>query len=141
MLGDNAVYLAKEIEKLNIYESQDRDIFISNLHKHNVLVTAFYHAIGDMDEMMFRFEAGKDREHNMYGFKGKFEAILSIAYGLYLCVHNDHAFADTYPKNFSRIADDLEDMAIRLDYEINNNMRVIDSSRNKEYSKMKSYSH
>jgi len=113
--------LLKRLRNLNIYESQDRDTFISKLHKHEVLITAFYHAVGDMDGPMFRFEAGTDHGHNMYGFKGKFDAILSIAHGLYLCVHKTHhAFADTYPKNFSRIADDLEDMAIRLDYEINN---------------------
>lgn len=137
MLGDNAVYLAKEIEKLDMYEeSCNRDDFIAIVRNNKVLITSFYHAVGDMCEMMFRFEAGNDRGNNMYGLKGKFDEISFLAHNLYLCANDDGGIVDIYPKNFAKISNDLEDMSIRLNYEIHNNMTVISNSRNKEYSKM-----
>jgi hypothetical protein len=135
MLGDNAVYLAKEIEKLDMY-SGDRDHLISTVCNNKILFNAFYHAVGDMCEMMFRFQAGNDHGHNMYGYQGKFDSISSIARGFYLCANEETNYIEPYPKNFSKIADDLESMAIALDYEIKHNMNVTHSSRNKEYSRM-----
>ena len=139
MLGDNAVYLAREIDKLDLY-ADGRDHLISTVCNNKLLFNAFYNAVEDMSVMMFHFQAGNDHGHNMYGYQGKFDAISSIARGLHFCANGETSYIEPYPKNFSRIADDLEAMSIALDYEINNNMRVIDSSRNKEYSSMKTYS-
>lgn len=139
MLGDNAVYLAKEINKLDIY-SGTRDDIISTLIENKLLITSFYYAVSDMGQMMFHFQAGNDRGHNMYGFQGRFDAISSIANILYLCANGENNYLDPYPKDFARIAYDLEDMAKVLDYEIYHNMKVIDNSRDTEYSSMKSYS-
>jgi hypothetical protein len=135
MLGDNAVYLAKEIEKLDLY-SGDRNHLISTVCNNKLLFNAFYNAVGDMSVMMLRFQAGNDHGHNMYGYQGKFDSILSIAYNFYLCANEESNYIDPYPKSFSKMARDLENMTISLDYEIQHNMNVINGSRNKEYSSM-----
>ena len=133
MLGDNAVYLAKEIASLNLLD-MDKNKQISTIKNNEVIVKSFRLAIEDLDSMLFHF-MGNHKLLNLYGYKMKFESIQSIADNLCLIVKDGTIWCDVMRTNFTRIAEDLKDMVNILDHEMTYNMQIVDS-RDKNYNRI-----
>jgi len=134
MLGKNAIYLAKEIRDLNLYK-HDRDTQMSMLKSNRVLINAFYYALHDISTMIYHF-MGNDHGLNLYGFQGRFDAIVYIAGSWRSFANGPSNWYDENPRDLSGIIEDLETIAKLLEYDMNYNMTVIDSSHNKDYHKM-----
>jgi len=137
MLGKNAIYLAKEIEKLNLYKQSKNDQIIT-IQNNKILFTAFEYALQDMDEVMCHF-TGKHHNLNLYGFSIRFDGIYNIAHDLAFCAEKSDNWVEQWydesPKNFKRIVEDLEEMVKRLDYDMTHNMTFVDG-RDKNYNRM-----
>lgn len=133
MLGDNAVYLAKQIASFDLI-NMDRDKQVSTIRDNEIIVRSFMLAIEDMNSILFKF-VGNDRRLNLYGFKIKFDSIESIAIDLCSIIKDGMIWRDVVRTDFTRIAEDLETIATILDHEIAYNMDVI-HSRSKEYHSM-----
>jgi hypothetical protein len=134
MLGKNAIYLAKEIRDLNLYE-HDRDTQMSMLKSNKILINAFYYALHDISTIIYHF-MGNDHGLNLYGFQGRFDAIVYIAGSWRSFANGPSNWYDENPRDLNTIIEDLETMAKLLEYDMNYNMTVIDSSHNKDYHKM-----
>ena len=134
MLGKNAIYLAKEIRDLNLYK-HDRDTQMSMLKSNRVLINAFYYALHDISTMIYHF-MGNDHGLNLYGFQGKFDAIVYIAGSWRSFANGPSNWYDENPRDLNTIIEDLETIAKLLEYDMNYNMTVIDSSHDKNYHKM-----
>ena len=134
MLGKNAIYLAKEIRDLNLYK-HDRDTQMSMLKSNRVLINAFYYALHDISTMIYHF-MGNDHGLNLYGFQGRFDAIVYIAGSWRSFANGPSNWYEENPRDLNAIIEDLETIAKLLEYDMNYNMTVIDSSHNKDYHKM-----
>ena len=134
MLGKNAIYLAKEIRDLNLYE-HDRDTQMSMLKSNKILINAFYYALHDISTIIYHF-MGNDHGLNLYGFQGRFDAIVYIAGSWRSFANGPSNWYDENPRDLNTIIEDLETMAKLLEYDMNYNMTVINSSHNKDYHKM-----
>ena len=134
MIGNTAIYLAREIGSWNLI-NLDQTKQIETITNNEVTIRAFKNAIDDMAVMMYKFMSS-DRRSNMYGYKMKFYAIESIVSQLHTCLtsHSNVAFG-CCNKDYNKIADDLEFMAETLNFEIENNMIDIESS-DKNYKVM-----
>ena len=133
MLGDNAVYLAKQIASFDLI-NMDRDKQVSTIRDNEIIVRSFMLAIEDMSSVLFKF-AGNDKRLNLYGFKTKFDSIESISVALCDIIKDGMIWRDVVRTNFTKIAEDLETIATILDHEITYNMDVV-HSRSKEYHSM-----
>lgn len=134
MLGSNAIYLAREIGGwglINMDEAQR----IDTINKNEVTIRAFKNAIHDMGVILYLF-MGNNRRDNLYGYKMKFYAIESISSELCSCLtYNSNVAFGSCEKDYNRVADDLEIMAKILNFEIDNNMKIVDSC-DKSYKQM-----
>lgn len=134
MLGKNAIYLAKQIRDLNLYK-YDRDTQMSMLKNNNILINAFYYALHDMGTVMYRF-MGNDHGLNLYGFQGRFDAIMYIADLWKSFANGTSNWYDENPRNLNTIIEDLETMVKLLEYDMDHNMTTVDNSRSKDYHKI-----
>jgi hypothetical protein len=138
MLGQTAIYLAKEIQNMNLFAKSKTDQ-IATIQQNKIVFVSFCHALADMNEVLCLF-TGKDHGLNLYGFSRRFDAICEIANNLKFCAEKPDNWSDgwydEYPKNFAAIVEDLQEMAKRLDYDMTYNMTVIDNSHSKDYHKM-----
>jgi len=124
MIGNNAIYLAREIANWNLI-NMDQAKRIDTIIKNEVTIRAFNNAINDMAVMMYEFMVN-DRRSNLYGYKMKFDAIMGISAELCSCLtYNGNVAFGSCEKDYNRIADDLTVMAKILDFEIENNMTSI----------------
>jgi hypothetical protein len=133
MLGNNAVYLAKQIASLNLLD-MDENKQISIIKNNEVIVKSFKLAIEDLYSMLFHF-MGNHKLLNLYGYKMKFQSIQSIADNLCLVLKDGMIWCDVIRTDFTRIAEDLQDMVNILDHEMTYNMQIIDS-RDKNYNRI-----
>ena len=123
MLGNNAIYLAREIAGWGL-SRMDETQKIDTINKNEVVIRSFNNAINDMGTMMYEFLSSSNQS-NLYGYKMKFAAIENISCELCRCLTYNMAFG-ACDKDYNRIADDLEVMAKILDFEIENNMTSTD---------------
>lgn len=133
MLGDNAVYLAKQIASLNLID-MNRDQQISTIQDNKIMVKSFRLAIEDLHSMLFYF-MGNHKLLNLYGYKMKFQSIQSIADNLYLIAKDGVIWGDAIRTDFTRIAEDLQNIVNILDHEMTYNMQIVDS-RDKNYNRI-----
>jgi hypothetical protein len=125
MVGTNAIYLAKQIGSwglINMTEQQQLNTIKSN----EVIVQAFKYAVDDLASIIYNF-MDNNRRCNFYGYKMKFDAIEQIASTLAACLNNNSIWFSVCGKDFNRIAEDLNSMVDILKFEIDNNMKVVDS--------------
>ena len=126
MLGSNAIYLAREIATWGLID-MDETKQLDTLKQNKVIVNAFGNAIDDMATIMYRL-MDNNRRSNLYGYKMKFAAIEEISDMLCASIRNHNSFwFSACGKNYNKIANDLEDMAKILDFEMDNNMTTIES--------------
>jgi hypothetical protein len=139
MFGDNAIYLAKQIDSWGLINMTEKEQ-LNTIKNNEVTVKAFDYAIGDLSNIMRHFLSG-DRNSNLYGYKMKFFAIEEIASTLACSLINDSLvrWFGIGSKNFGRIADDLSEMVEILEFEVYHNMNVL-HPRDKEYKVMASSS-
>ena len=133
MLGDNAVYLAKQIVSLNLVD-MDKNQQISTIKDNEIIVKSFRLAIEDLHSMLFHF-MGNHKLLNLYGYKMKFQSIQSIADNLCLVAKDGMIWCDVIRTDFSRIAEDLQNIVNILDHEMTYNMQIVDS-KDKNYNRI-----
>ena len=126
MIGNNAVYLSKQMANLGL-SSMDKTQQLDTIKKNEVIIVALMNALEDMSTMMQHFVAN-DRRCNLYGYKMKFSAIENIVLEMHYSLTNADLVLNfgCGRANYNKIAEDLETISKLLDYEISNNMNVIE---------------
>lgn len=126
MIGNNAVYLSKQMANLGL-SSMDKIQQLDTIKKNEVIIVSLMNALEDMSTMMQHFVAN-DRRSNLYGYKMKFSAIENIVSEMHFSLTNtDLVLSCGCGKvDYNRIAEDLETISKLLDYEISNNMNVVE---------------
>ena len=125
MLGDNVIYLARQIDSWNLIHMDEKSQ-LETLKKNEIIIRSFEYAMHDLSSIMYCF-MDSNRKSNLYGYKMKFDAIEHIVSLLASCLTEENNIAfGMCGKSFRKIADDLEEMVKILSFEIDNNMTVID---------------
>ena len=125
MLGDNVIYLARQIDSWNLIHMDEKSQ-LETLNKNEIIIRSFEYAMHDLSSIMYCF-MDSNRKSNLYGYKMKFDAIEHIVSLLASCLTEENNIAfGMCGKSFRKIADDLEEMVKILSFEIDNNMTVID---------------
>ena len=125
MLGDNVIYLARQIDSWNLIHMDEKSQ-LDTLKKNEIIIRSFEYAMHDLSSIMYCF-MDSNRKSNLYGYKMKFDAIEHIVSLLASCLTEENNIAfGMCGKSFRKIADDLEEMVKILSFEIDNNMTVID---------------
>ena len=125
MLGDNVIYLARQIDSWNLIHMDEKSQ-LETLKKNEIIIRSFEYAMHDLSSIMYCF-MDSNRKSNLYGYKMKFDAIEHIVSLLASCLTDENNMAfGMCGKSFRKIADDLEEMVKILSFEIDNNMTVID---------------
>jgi len=139
MLGETAIYIAKELAKLDLPKYKDDDQ-INMIQDNRILVDLFYLSLSDIDCMFHRFVGG-DSGLNLWGWKTKFDSMVMIASDLKRWASGHFTFKTIITghcqTNFNLIAEDLEIICKILDHEIEFNTETIADSRDKRYNTMK----
>jgi len=134
MLGDNAIYLARQIDSWDLINMNEKSQ-LDTLKKNEIIIRSFEYAMYDLCSIMYYF-MDSNRKSNLYGYKMKFDAIEHIVSLLASCLTDENNIAfGMCGKSFRKIADDLEEMVKILSFEIANNMITVDSC-DKLYKKM-----